>query len=86
VNGYFGFISVRPSGYCDLTLSEVAPNGRGRDIELVDMRVKRRLETDDRKTLVVYRRRAVVGWFEHLPAAIEFLGHCTERQVDVLHR
>jgi hypothetical protein len=86
VNGYFGSIDVRPSGYCDLTLSEAAPNGRGRIVEIIDMRVKRRVQTECEGTLVVHRRKAVVGWFEELPKALDFLERCTHVDVEVIHR
>ena len=37
VDGLAGHIDARPSGYCDLTLSEVAPTGRGRLVHIIDM-------------------------------------------------
>jgi hypothetical protein len=86
VNGYLGSIDVRPSGYCDLTLSEVGPNGRGRVVEIIDMRVRKRLQTDGAGTLIVRRRKAAVGWFEELPKVLDFLDHCPDDDVHVLHR
>jgi len=86
INGYSGSISVRPSGYCDLALSEVAPNGRGRIVEIIDMRVKKHLQTESEGSLVVHRRKAVVGWFELLPKALDFLERCSHVDVEVIHR
>ena len=86
VNGYFGHISVRPSGYCDLTLSEIGANGRGRVIEVLDMRVRTRLETADKGTLIVHRRKASVGWFEELARVLAFLDRFSGSEVVILHR
>lgn len=86
VRGLFGSISAQPSGYCDLTLSETGPTGRGRMVEILDMRGKRELETDTWGLLKIYRRTAEVGWFTQLPPTIEWLRERSGRDVEVLHR
>jgi hypothetical protein len=86
VRGLFGMISVRPSGYCDLTLSEAGPAGPGRVIEILDLRRRTTLETDDWGVLKVSRRAAEVGWFSCLPLAIKWLQEQSERDVEILHR
>lgn len=73
VRGYSGIISVRPSGYCDLVLFQTGPNGMGRIVEIIDMRVRQQIETEDQGILKIRRRRADVGWFEELPKLINFL-------------
>ena len=82
VRDLFGLVSVRPSGYCDLTLSESGPAGRGRVIEILDMRRRTELETDDWGVLKVSRRAAEVGWFTSLP----WLQAQSARDVEILHR
>ncbi len=85
VRGRFGSVSVRPSGYCYVRLSELDPNGRGQVVETIDMRVTRTLQTDDWGVFTVARRRADVGWFHELPALLEWLRAQGGHDVDVLH-
>jgi hypothetical protein len=86
VRGLSGVISVQPSGYCDLTLSEAGPAGKGRILEIHDLRRQTKLQTDDWGMLKVMRRAADVGWYEILPPAIEWLRAQSSREVEVLHR
>jgi hypothetical protein len=85
VEGGYGGIDVRPAGYCDLTISDLGPNGRGRVFTIIDMRVRRQYQTLDRGMLRVYARKASVGWFDKLPALIEFLERQPDEKVEVLH-
>lgn len=85
VRGLFGFVSVEPSGYCDLTLLELAPTGRGRVVEIVDMRTRKELDTDDWGVLKISRRAAPVSWYDQLPSAIGWLKGQDARDVEVLH-
>lgn len=85
LEGGHGFISARPAGFCDLTISDVGPNGRGRNFAIIDMRVRRQYETLDRGTLRVHSRKAEVGWFGKLRELIEFLEDQTEDAVEVMH-
>lgn len=86
VRRLFGFVSVQPAGYCDLTLSESGPTGVGRVVEIVDMRHRGEVETDDWGTLSVSRRAANVGWLTVLPSAIEWLEEQPDRHVEIMHR
>jgi hypothetical protein len=63
----------------------VAPNGRGRVFIIIDMRVRRQYETLDRGMLRIYARKASVGWFDKLPALIEFLERQPGEAVEILH-
>jgi hypothetical protein len=85
VGGLSGHISTHPNGYCWVELSDRAPTGRGRVVEMIDMRVRRRLETDDWGTLTVTRRASEVGWFRTLPPLIEWLRAQRAKEVEVLH-
>jgi hypothetical protein len=76
---------VEPSGYCHVTLSEVAPTGRGRLVEIIDMRVRKELATDNWGLLTVARRKADVGWFQELPRVISWLKTQQAKDVEVLH-
>jgi hypothetical protein len=85
VHGLHGFITVQPSGYCHVTLSEVAPTGRGRLVEIIDMRVRKELATDNWGLLTIARRKADVGWFQELPRVIAWLKAQQAKDVEVLH-
>ncbi len=85
IRGLSACIDTRPAGYCDLTLMEVGPNGRGRVVEIIDMRVRQEIETDNQGTLKIRRRKAEVGWFTELPKLLQFLNSATDRQVEVRH-
>jgi hypothetical protein len=85
VQGGFGAIDLRPAGYCDLTVSDVAPNGQGRVIEIIDMRVRRKFETLEKGMLKVYTKKATVGWFDELAKVISFLEANPVEEVEILH-
>ena len=85
VAGGFGSIDLRPAGYCDLTVMDMAPNGQGRIIEIIDMRVRRQYETLEKGTLKVYSKKATVGWFDELAKLIDFLETNPAEEVDILH-
>ena len=85
VRGLVGSISVRPAGYCTLVLMEVAPTGRGRIAEIIDMRVRKSLETDNWGTLTLKRRSEPVGWFDELPRVRAWLDSQETDVVELLH-
>jgi hypothetical protein len=85
VEGGYASIDVRPAGYCDLVILDVGPNGRGREVAIIDMRVRRQIETLDRGTLKVHARKAAVGWFDELAKLIEFLERESSESVEILH-
>ena len=85
VEGGYGSIDTRPSGYCDLTISDVGPNGKGRVVTIIDMRVRRQFDTLDRGMLRVYRRKAEVAWFAELDKLIAFLELQSADAVEILH-
>jgi len=85
VHGLHGSITVQPSGYCHATLSEIAPTGRGRLVEIIDMRVRKELVTDNWGRLSIARRKADVGWFDELPRVIAWLKAQQTTDVEVLH-
>jgi len=85
VEGGTGSVDVRPAGYCDLTVMGVGPNGRGRIITVVDLRVRRDYQTLARGKLRVHRRKAAVGWFDQLDEAINFLKHHSAETIELIH-
>ena len=84
VNGRRGFIRVHP-GYCDLTLSEVGPNGRSPIVQIIDMRAVGRVATDDHGELRVIRRKAETHWFDVLPELIGWVAAQSAETVEILH-
>ena len=85
VRGLFGSIDTRPAGYCTVKLSDTAPTGRGRLVEVIDMRVRKSMETDDWGTLSIRRRAAPVGWFDQLPRLLDWLRGQAAPEVEILH-
>lgn len=85
VRGLTGSISVRPAGYCTVVLMEVAPTGRGRIAEIIDMRIRKSLETDNWGTLTLKRRAEPVGWFDDLPRVRAWLDSQEADDVELLH-
>ena len=71
VRELFGFIDVRPAGFCTLKLSEIAPNGVGRIVEILDMRKSPGIETDW-GNLKIHRRAMIVDWYEEMPRILKF--------------
>jgi hypothetical protein len=80
----FGCITVEPAGYCTMTLSELAPTGRGRIVQVVDMRLHTPIDTDW-GTLSVRKKPAAVGLFEALPPVLSWLGNQSAPDVELLH-
>jgi hypothetical protein len=85
VQGGFGNIDVRPAGYCDLTVMDSGPIGRGRIVEIIDMRVRREYPTLDKGILRVHSRHASVGWFDELRKLVAFLQTQDADSVEILH-
>lgn len=86
MRGLIGYVTVRPSGYCFVILSEVAPTGRGRLVQLIDVRQQAPLQTDDWGTLKVSKSKPQsVGWFDELPRLIQWLGVQETEEAEVLH-
>jgi hypothetical protein len=85
VDGGIGSIDVRPAGYCDLTIMNVAPNGRGRIIAVMDLRVRREYDTLNKGKLRIYTRKATVGWFDELDKLISFLRQQSTDRVELIH-
>ncbi|WP_034619857.1 hypothetical protein [Chitinibacter tainanensis] len=57
IDGLSAYITTRPTGYCTLHLSEVAPNGMGRAVQVIDMRLKKEIQTDTLGVLKIRRRK-----------------------------
>ena len=85
VDGGYGYIDARPAGYCDLTVSDIGPNGRGRVVAIFDMRVRRQIETFDRGLLKIYSRKAQIGWFEEIEKLLKYLGRQSADTIEVMH-
>jgi hypothetical protein len=80
VRGFCGYVSVRPTGYCTLKLSEISPSGIGRTVEIIDLRVIRQIQTDDWGYLKVHRRKMEIDWYREMPRILEF---CANKKGDI---
>jgi hypothetical protein len=83
IRGLVGYIDTRPRGFCWLQLSQIVGSHWPRVVEWIDMRVKVRIETDERGTLRIERKRAEIKWPERLPPFIEFLRSRSEKQITI---
>jgi hypothetical protein len=85
IDGGFGFVSLHPHGYCTLSLSAIAPTGRGRVYAIIDLRIKGEILTEDHGWLRIRRKKAPVSWYEELPKLIAFFQAQTATTVEVVH-
>jgi hypothetical protein len=85
VRGLAGAVSAEPSGYCDVVLTQKAPSGRSRVVEIIDLRVRDSVETEQWGTLTAVRRPAAVGWFEALPPLLAWLRAQRGPDVELVH-
>lgn len=72
VRGRQASIWCKPKGYCTLRLMECSLSGSGRDVEIIDLRNRKGVETDDRGFLKVKRRKMNVDWYKEMPRILEF--------------
>jgi hypothetical protein len=86
IRGYFGSIDARPKGFCTLELWEFPPTGKGRIVEIIDLRNKKTVNTDNRRLLHIYRRKANVGWDQVLTELLGFLKKKKCAEVMIYHR
>jgi hypothetical protein len=85
IRGLVGHISTRPHGFCWLQLSQLVGTGWPRVVELIDLRVRGSLETDELGTLKIHQRKAEMHWLETLPPLVGFLRTQGEGEVRVEH-
>ncbi len=85
IRGLLGGVDGQPRGFCTLTLSEVSPTGLGRDVELVDLRTRSELETDDCGLLEIYRTETEFGWLSPIRGMIEFLESSDADEIVIHH-
>jgi hypothetical protein len=64
VRGLNGDIDTRPHGFCYLKLWQPDMDGKLRIAEIIDMRIKGTIETDELGTLKIYRKKAEMHWLE----------------------
>lgn len=75
VRGLFAQIDAQPRGFCTLELYESAPGvpAQRRLVEVIDMRSRESIDTDDWGALRVHKKPATCSWPEILPPLIAFL-------------
>jgi len=86
VRGLDGYIDATPNGFCTLQLTAVSPLGRGRIAEIIDMRGREDIETDDKGMLKIYREPATLNWPRTLPSLVQWLGGQTCAEIVIHHR
>lgn len=85
VRGLFGSVNGQPRGFCTLTLSETSPTGLGRDVELIDLRTRDEIATDDSGLLKIYRTEAKFGCLSSIRGMIEFLEASDADEIVIHH-
>lgn len=73
VHGLFGLIDARPRGYCELRLSEVSPIGVGRDVEIIDVRNRTEIQTDEAGVIRIHKQRAEFDLPDRISKLVDFL-------------
>lgn len=73
VRGFYGLIGARPPGYCTLKLSELSPIGKGRLVEIIDLRNRTEMETDDAGIIQIHKRRVEFTLPERISQLVDFL-------------
>jgi hypothetical protein len=86
VDGYYGFLSTRPNGFCLLKLMESLPNSRSRLVGQLDIRNKNQIETDNWGVLKIKKKKDKVTWQDALPPMIEFLKKSKSKTAVVHHK
>jgi hypothetical protein len=71
------------AGVCYLKEMGIGPDGRGYDVKKIDIREKKRIETDDFGTIKVFRRKLKLSIFESIQALISFLSICEDKLLRV---
>lgn len=85
VRGLAAQVDAQPRGFCTLTLSEISPKNHLRAVEIIDVRSRTEVETDDKGLLRIYRTPASHGWPSALSGLLEFLKSSKEDEVTVHH-
>lgn len=63
---------------------QISPSGRGRVVKIIDLRVIRQIQTDDRGYLRVHRRKMEIDWYREMPRILEFCEQNKEGDVKVM--
>ncbi len=85
VDGYYGYLTARPQGFCLMELMESAPNGLTRLVGRIDVRNKKEVKTENWGILKLQKKRASVTWQNVLPPLIEFLEKSKSKTVVIYH-
>jgi hypothetical protein len=85
VRGLSGDIDTQPHGFCYLKLWQHDMDGKLRIAEVIDMRIKGSIETDELGTLKIYRKKAQMRWLETLPPLIDFLRSRGRKELIIEH-
>jgi hypothetical protein len=85
VGGKGAVISAKHPGQLYLELWEKGPDGKGRIVEVKDLRADPPVVTDELGTIKVYRRKNKVDWIPKLSQLIQFLRENHSDTVRIRH-
>jgi hypothetical protein len=84
VRGLRPYITTRPKGYCTLRLTKILADGSpSPDVELIDLRKVRRIETDTNGYLKIHRRSQTVDWYREMPDILAFAANANADFVEI---
>ena len=74
IRGLMGFITAQPRGFCTLELKQGAPaKSPPRTVEMIDLRQRTEIETDDRGPIRIYKKPAPFKLIEPISQFVQFL-------------
>lgn len=73
VRGLRPYITTNPKGYCTLRLTKILADGSpSPDVEVIDLRKVRRIQTDTNGYLKIHRRSQTIDWYREMPDILAF--------------
>ncbi len=72
VRGLRPGLNRKPKGYYTLKLMEITPEGKGRVVQIIDLRTCGHIHTDDGGFLKLKRRAMKVAWYHEMPRILKF--------------
>lgn len=86
IDGYYGFLSTRPNGFCVIKLMESSSNSQSRIVGQLDIRNKSEIKTDNWGILKIKKKKDKVTWQNVIPPMIEFLKNSESKTVIIHHK
>lgn len=84
VRGLRPSITTHPKGYCTLRLTKVLADGSpSPEVEIIDLRKVRKIQTDTNGYLKIHRRSQTIDWYREMPDILAFASNPNADFVEV---